>query len=348
VRSKLLALLVFLPLALVAEATALVLLLMADGPLPPKDILALLCFHLFSAAAAAEALERRYRPDDAAALGAWRLALALALLLPGFGVVILAVLAVRRPQATSETGDDGISPMEYRKQRGEAERAAEADRGTADANVEAISEALKDEDKAKRLGAVEALRALQNKQAIELLNKSLKNTVFEVRYQAVEALAGINTKYSDRISIATAAVDRDPSPANTRALGEVFFEYASLDMEDLSIQLHLHRSALAYLKKSIRPGEAADPEVLIKIAACLEKVGEEEQALEVYRAALEQRAQSVDALFGVARLQFKRGEFSELASTCRLMLEIPATDPQVVGVLRLWADGPRAGAQGKG
>lgn len=342
----LLALLVVLPLALVAEAFALHVLLAASGPLDARQLVMLLGLHLFSAVLAGEGARLRYPPGETARDGAWRLGLTLSLLLPGFGLLVVLVLMLRPPRGVRVKLDLLVSPMEYRKQQAEAELAAEAEKGTAGVAIETIGDALKDKDKAKRLGAVEALRALQNKEAIELLGRSLENTVFEVRYHAVEALAGINKKYSERIARATAALERDPGPRTQRALGEVYYEYASLEMEEASIQLHLYRNAVEHLREAQLPGERPDPEVLLRIALSLESLGEREQAFHAFKETLAILPTSSGALLGLARLQFQRAEFDQLRETCRTLLELddPALrEASLASVLTLWSEGLASG-----
>lgn len=339
-----LSLLLALPLGLAAELTAALLLLVHSGPMGLPKILSLLGLHLFATAALAEALQLRYEAGSPGATGAWQLALALAMLLPGFGPLLVAVMVVRPPRAALAKGDDFISPMEFRKQQAEAQLAIEGDKGHAGVQVEAIGDALKDSDKAKRLGAVEALRALENKQAVEMLSKSLKNTVFEVRYHAVEALATINKKYSARIAKATDAVEKKPTPANHRTLGEVYHEYAMLEMEDPSIQLHLHRNAVGNLTRAITPNAQPDPELLTRLATSLEAMGELEQASHKYRAALAHDPNNLAALLGSARLQYRQAQYERLPATCRQILKLGAKEvsQDYINVLALWAEGPEA------
>ena len=270
--------------------------------------------------------------------------LALALLIPAFGALLVAIMIARPPRSALVKTDDFVAPMEYRKQQAEAQLAAEADKGHAGVQVEAIGDALKDENKAKRLGAVEALRSLQNKQAVELLGKSLKNTVFEVRYHAVEALATINKKYSNRIAKATDLVEKKPTPEHYRALGEVYQEYASLEMEEPSIQLHLYRNAVANLRKAISPNSTPDPKMLLKLASCLEALGEFEQAWHTFRAVLNQEPQNQEALLASARIQYQQAQFDQLPQTCRQILDLGTKNlnQDYINVLALWAEGPEA------
>ncbi len=335
----LLAFALVLPLALGAEIVALLELVLAPR-LDGLHGLALVGLHLFSAVAFAEALTLRYPAEDPGADSAWRLGLVLALGLPLFGALLVAIVVLRPPRTIRVKLDDLVSPMEYRKQQAEAQLAAEADHGVAGVAVEAIGEALKDQDKDKRLGAVEALRALENREAVAMLGQSLKNTVFEVRFHAVEALAGINKKHSDRIAQATAALERDPTPDNRITLADVYHDYASLEAEEESIQQHLYRSAVNSYREAMSQGAQLDLRRRLQLAAGLVRTGSLQQAWHTYPAALELDPESYQALLGVAKLQFRQGQFDQLRGTCRRMLDLAPSEIEHPEVLQLWTGGP--------
>jgi tetratricopeptide (TPR) repeat protein len=336
--------LIALPISLAAELLALLLLLLAEDSLAGLEILSLLGLHLFASVVMAESLRLSFPAGARQAGVAWQLGLSLSLLLPGFGPLLTAVLVARPPRPPVAKSDDFISPMEYRKQQAEAELAAEAHKGHAGVQVEALTDALKDQDKAKRLGAVEALRSLENKQAVELLGRSLKNTVFEVRYHAVEALAAINKKYSSQIAEAIKLAEREPGPRSHGNLGAVYFEYARLEMEDPSIQQHLFRNAAHNLRMALPPDGTAPPDLLNKLAVCMEELGEYDEARKTFRAALAVDPDSMEALLGTARLQFRQAQFEQLPQTCRRILNQGADkiSQEYINVVALWAEGPKA------
>ena len=188
-KRTLISLAALIPLSLVAEGWTVLTLLTIRRALEPAEIIFLVCLHLVAAMCAAEGLRLRYAPGTPEGAGAWRAGLVFSLLLPVFGLAITAVLAARPTRSVALDTDDTLSPMEYRTVQAEAERRAEAELETADLSVEALGDSLKDADKDRRLGAVEALRNMESKEAVELLGKSLENTIFEVRYHAVEALS---------------------------------------------------------------------------------------------------------------------------------------------------------------
>ena len=334
-----------MPLALLAEAWTVLSLLSMRHALEPAEIIFLVSLHLISAVIGAEGLRLRYAAGTPEATGAWRVALVLGLLLPVFGLMITAVLAIRPSRTMALEQEDTISPMEYRTVQAEAERRAEAELETADLSVEALGDSLKDPDKGRRLGAVEALRNMESKEAVELLGKSLENTVFEVRYHAVEALSRINEKYSQRIAVATRAVEEDPSPEKYRVLGEVYHEFASMEMEDPSIQEHLYRSAVATLSKSILPGFPTPIGVRVKLAWCHEQLGNLDEAMEKYQSVVDEIPVQTESLLGIARLQFRQARFGPLAATCRRILElgVSLSEQEAAAAVTLWGERPRGG-----
>ena len=332
-------------LALLAEAWTVLTLVSIRHALEPAELIFLVSLHLVAAVCAAEGLRLRYPAGSSEGAGAWSTGLVLSLLLPVFGLVITAVLAARPTRTVALEELDTLSPMEYRTVQAEAERRAEAELETADMSVEALGDSLKDSDKGRRLGAVEALRNMESKEAVALLSKSRENTVFEVRYHAVEALSRINEKYSQRIAVATRAVEEDPSPEKYRVLGEVYHEFASMEMEDPSIQEHLYRSAVATLSKSILPGFPTPIGVRVKLAWCHEQLGNLDEAMEKYQSVVDEIPVQTESLLGIARLQFRQARFGPLAATCRRILElgVSLSEQEAAAAVTLWGERPRGG-----
>ena len=338
----LLAILVLLPVVVLAEGLAVMLAISGPQtfPLPLLGLVAGL--HLLGSVAAAEALALRFERETGHAAGAWYLGFTLTLLLPAFGMLLVLIMILRPPRVVMVKEDDFLSPMEFRAQQAEKELAEEADKGIIGSNIEAIEEATKDEQKAVRLGAVEAASKLGGKQAVEILSGAVMNTIFEVRFHAVEALSGINKKFSQRIAAATKELEADQTPANYRELGLIYHEFASLGMEDPSIQAHLYRNAVNNLREAANRG-AGTVEVLVKLASGLESVGEPGEARQAYHGILQQDASNAEALLGLAQIQYAMGEFNVLPQTCRDILNrVQGLEQQQLDVLALWAEGPEA------
>lgn len=326
-----------IPAAILAEVVGLLQIVLADQ-LDWRRVLAALGAHFFASVLLAEALAGRYAKAGTSVRSAWQLGFTLSFTLPVYGAVLTAVLVVRPPREMIVKEDGYLSPMEYRAQQAEAELAAEADKGYTGATVDAIKDAIKDEDKAKRLGAVEALRQRANKESVGQLALALKNTVFEVRFNAVEALAGINKKYSDRIGAAEAALDNDPCPENHRAMADVCYEYASMEMEEQSIQDHLWHLVIRHGQQAYAEGHAPDTALLGMVAEAFDHTGESEGARKLYAQMLTQNPGDYRALFGMATMQYREGKFDQLRQTCRRMLDLPEAkqDEEHIEVLVLW------------
>ncbi|MCB9556591.1 MAG: HEAT repeat domain-containing protein [Deltaproteobacteria bacterium] len=295
--------------------------------------LAIFGLHLGATVTIAEALRMRYRKMPHGRRSAWWIALCLSLALPIFGVFVVALLVIKPPPARSLADDVGLSPMEHRKIHAEGALAAEAERGTAGVEVEAIADVLKDRNPAKRLGAVDVLRQQESRQAVDMLQASLENTVFEVRYHAVEALAALSKKYSNRIAEATALVEREPTPENHASLANLYFEYAELGVEEQTIQQQLYGQAAQHFGQA-----GADPTYQLRRAACFDKMSRPEEALFAYQAALKRDANNHAALFGLAQIQYRQGLFDALRQTCRRLLacaDLPTEHRQAV---QMWAE----------
>ncbi|MCK5799575.1 MAG: HEAT repeat domain-containing protein [Deltaproteobacteria bacterium] len=329
--------------ALIAEFLALIQLVL-HPTMGLDHLFAILGLHVFASLTIGEGLKLRIPKNHPSGLGAWRIGFYLVFFLPMFGILLGVILTFRPPKVAMQLQDDFLSPMEYRKQQAEAELADEAALGHVSADVETVADALKDEDKAKRLGAVEALREMGDKQAVELLSQSLNNTIFEVRFHAVEALAGINQKFSKQIATATQAVERDPSPDNHLILANVYYDYASLEMEEESIQQHLYRNASSSYRQFL--SQKSDPEAMMKASSCLDRLGERDEALAGYKNVLTADPNNFSANLGIARAQFGAGQFQQLRETCRRILDLTLDRPperDIAEVLVMWAEGrPRA------
>ena len=333
----------FVGLALAAEGTALRWALdpavTAHALLPPG----LLGLHVFSAVSAAEAFALLVSPAPTQHVS-WRSGLVLGLLVPG-GALLLVPMLFRAPRLTADVAPEDLSPMEARKLQAEAQADAGLAKETAGVNVETIGDALRDKDHKRRLGAVRALRDLDEKAAVQLLLQSVKNTAFEVRFSAVDALAKMNKKYADRIAAGIDALDADPSTANHRALAETYHEYASLEMEEESIQLHLYRRALAHFEQS-RADEKTDTRLDSKIAQCLHQIGEHDRAKAVLTTILRKEPRQVQALLGLAQIHYAQGRFADLREVCQILLKLPEHEiADHKSLLSQWATlRPRQGA----
>ena len=326
------------PFALGLGLFGLAQLLTAPLPLSSALSFALLGLHLFSSVLAAELFRLRMRHSATLAKSAWRLALVLTLLLPMVGLVMICILILRPPRTPETPIEHALSPAEERKISAEGELAREADQQPAGQNIEAIGDALKDSEKAKRLGAVNALRKLENRQAVEMLGLSLQNTLFEVRFHAVEALAGIAQKHSQKIGEMTRVIADDPSEENHGKLGDIYFEYAELSMEEASIQEHLYRNAVIHLRQSVPKRAKMAGGTAMKIGLCALKLDALSDARAALRLAAEDPQFAYQAQLALANIAYRSDNFARLRALTRSLLQHEDLNEEHRDVLTYWSE----------
>lgn len=285
---------------------------------------ALLGLHLGAAALGGEAL--RLRARGAPAAHAW-LGAALVLLLPLLGVLALLVFAVAPPRV----GHAAAGGPSQEVQRAKAMADLQDERRlaqTVDADVQSIVDALKDPDVQVRLGAMEALRGMHGAAAVRLLKVSRTNTVFDVRFRAVEALGELSQRASDQVAHATAAVEAAlDNPARWAELGDAYRGHHDLGVED-DVQ---QRSLLVQAEACYRTAAELSPEdraYALAHAESLERVGRFEEAREVLAVALAltegaasgSGADGGPVYYAQARLAFRQGRIDALPGLCRQAL----------------------------
>jgi hypothetical protein len=311
--------------ALVAELCALMGVVLASPALQPGRLTMVLAAHLVAAVAIAEAARLRLPRGDPSGLGAWRLGATLAIGLPVYGPLLTILLVVRSPRPTAAKPDADLSPLQRRQQQAEACRVVHRGIKAAPvAGVDSIREALKDDDKARRLGAVEAARQLDGRRAARLLGGALDNTVVDVRFHAADALSGIGQRLAERVERAREELARKPMAAHHARLADLYDEYASLQAEEAAIRQHFYRRALHhYRQASACRGSSAQPELVLKVGRCLEALGDGAGALDVYRELERREPGGREALLGRARVQFQQQDYPGLRLTCQQLARLP-------------------------
>ncbi len=281
--------------------------------------------HLAGAVAAAEALRLR-APDPTAARSWHRLGLALALLFPILGALGVAwlVLLPPRPKARTEQGE---TAEVARARAMDQARARDRDAQVVGADVQSIVDALHDPDPALRLGAMDALREMKGPEAVRLLQRSLRNTLFDVRFRAVEALGNISQRYSDDIAAASAKVDASPDDADAHlTLADLYAEYRSLNVEDSVMQSYLLAQSEVHYRRAVELGRG-EKEVLLKLSQALVELDRHGDA----RAVLELRpelAGDPEVLLARARVEFARGRVEAVRTACRQALRSGRAIPE--------------------
>ena len=282
----------------------------------------LLAAHIVAAALSAEGLRLRYPSVDDDARddsGLYWTGLLLTLLVPVFGVIAVASLAVWPPPkgVTVARAESPEIARANAMQRAADSRRAEQEFG---ADIESIVDALQDADPELRLGAMEALRGKECPEVVRLLQQCLDNSLFDVRFRAVEALGDISGRYSERISKGVSAVEADPEDPDVRvALADLYVEYRELGVEDEAMQTAMLVMAEKNYRRAVELGRREKP-VLLSMARCLIDLGEldvAEWAVTRIRPGL---ADDADLLITLADIQFRRGHLRALAKTCQRAL----------------------------
>lgn len=288
-------------------------------PLGLGGALAVFGLHLGAAALSGEALRLRSRaaPDGHAAVG-----FCLTLLVPGVGVLGTLLLALFPPAVTSVSATES-----QEKERARAMEALQAERRAAqvvDTDVQSIVDALKDPDLLVRLGAMEALRGMKGAAAVRLLKVSRTNTVFDVRFRAVEALGEMSQKASDAENEALHAIDEDvQDPERWCTLGDAYRTHRELGLEDAVMQQSLSTQAESCFRTAweLAPNES---KYALRLAGALEGLGRFEDARGVLNTALGDNAggeaDPAMLFLALARVAFRQGQFQALTGLCRQAL----------------------------
>ena len=299
----------------------------------------LLAAHVTASVLAAEAMYLRFPGRRVDAGGFYWLGLLLTLLLPVFGVVGVASLVIR-PPSRIVSRRQSESPEEARAMA--MEKVADARRSEQQfgADIESVVDALSDPDPALRLGAMDALRAMQGPEAVRLLQRSLNNTLFDVRFRAVEALGEISQRYSDRISGASAMLERDPhNVEKLLALADLYVEYRGLGVEDEAMQQVMLAMSEKHYRRAVDLGCHERP-VLLKLSKCLVELDQIDDAEHVLTQHRPDLADDPDILVSLAAIHFRRGRVRSLRALCRRALRAGsgALPEETARVLRFWVE----------
>ncbi len=278
--------------------------------------------HLLAAVFGAEALQRRYpgARRDEEDFYAWGLAL-------GGGVPVLGVLGVLwlslRPPPADASEQAIKSPERVRQERAAQVREEDAEARTATLDVQALAEALEDPEAQARLAAIDTLRGMQGPKAVALLKAARDNSLFDVRYRAVEALGEFGQRYADRIRQATKAVDkRSDVPETHLDLADLYWEYRGLGLEEGQMQEALLSDAHQHYREAVELG-CTNPRAIISLSECLVALGWLDDAWAVLHSRPDWRSDP-EVLLALARIQFRAGAVGPLRTTAREALEADA------------------------
>jgi thioredoxin-like negative regulator of GroEL len=243
----------------------------------------------------------------------------LTLLVPVLGVLGVLLLALAPPAVR-----DVAAAESQEKERARAMEALQTERRMAqvvDTDVQSIVDALKDPDLQVRLGAMEALRGMKGAAAVKLLKVSRTNTVFDVRFRAVEALGEMSQSASDAVNEALQAVDEDvQDPERWCALGDAYRDHRALGLEDAVMQQSLATQAESCYRTAWELAPASS-KFALRLAQALETTGRFEDAREVLGGALGGAdADPATVYTALARVAFSQGQLRALTGLSRQAL----------------------------
>ena len=320
--------------ALLLEALALC--MVAGAASEPLRLLSAGAAHVAASGFCAEGLRLR-APDPEVGASMYRAGWLLGLGFPLFGVLICLVMATYRHRGQSR----GVDAESLEKRRSRAARAALEKRRTQQqlgAGIDAIVDALKDRDAKVRVAAVDALRDESSKRAVKFLSRSRTNTVFDVRFRAVESLNRISKEHGDRIAKAKKEWAEDPSsPELHGKLAGLCLEYGLLGLENQTTRTMLLEQAVEHAAAAVELGDG-DRAAALTHGTALRELDRLDEAELCYRQLLARNKFDVEAGLGLLEVQFLRKDLAALPDTCRQLLRHagPALDPATIDALKLW------------
>ncbi len=185
--------------------------------------------------------------------------------------------------------------------------------------VQPLVDALKGADVDLRKGAVDALAAKNDPEAIRMLANSLENTMLEVRYFAVEALSEISKDFGDRIIEAQQEAEANPQSYEAiAALGGCYYDYAISDVEDKTLSEYYLRQAHNEYHKAVQLA-GNDVALLARFAEVLMRLDKFQEALDAYHSAASRDPRNLKAMIGIADAYFQMGKIQEVRRIVRQM-----------------------------
>ena len=318
------------------------------GPAQSMGLLGFLAFHLGAAAMAAESL--RLSSLESGFGGSRSLAATAAFLtlaFPGIGSAVVVYLAYFRP--SGRRGYAGKASLQT--QRAEAAQEAQERKRAAqlvEGSVRSVADALKDRSKDVRIAAVESLRGDVSKKAVQFLEQSQMNTVYDVRVRAIDNLNTIRDQCRQKLRDSRGQLQQRGGDLNLLFDHAILCkETAELGIEDTATSHDLYREARACTAQISTQWPDAS-EVHFISASVLRALGRYQEAEHEYAAILRSEPTNSEAILGLAEVQFQSRDFSSLRMTCRQLVRAKTgdLDAELTQVLRMWLHGVEGHAQG--
>lgn len=330
--------------SLTSEATALYALFSLPGA---PALMGFVGLHLGAAGLASESLRNSALRSNFGGTGSIAVAGAFfTLAFPALGSLVVLYLVVARPAGRRSFANQ--ESLESQRARAAAD-AMERKRGEQQvgSSVYAIGDALKDRDKDVRIAAVESLRGQVSPKAVQFLEQSQLNTVFDVRVRAIENLNLLRDTFRKKLAASRQLVlEGGNAIGPLLAHADLCMETAELGIEDPSAALklfgeaHHHASVVCYLAPQ-------NHEAQTMAARALRALGRDLEAELTYRELLQHNRGDIEAVVGLAEVQFNRKDFGALRNTCRqiVRMQTGALSPELLPAMRIWlrdAGAPRS------
>ena len=269
-----------------------------------------------AAGALAQAYVRARALDEKSALATgWLWAAAFPVLGVGAGLVLLTLRQRGgRPSRLEESWQERRSHA--------AQRALEEKQAAQQVSHDVVPlvDALRAGDGALRISAMEAVRDRDSRPIVMMLSRERQNTLYDVRFRAVEHLGRINDQSLERIAAAEREVATQPSAEVHLKLARLCFDHAELGLDSKEVARGFLARAVVHAERAQALGHPnAATQVLL--ARVFWRLGALERAELELKRAHEIDPSSGDALLGLAELQFARKDFQGLRLTCATMLK---------------------------
>jgi hypothetical protein len=275
-----------------------------------------LALHFAAAGSLAHAFARDRRLDGRAALGTgWLWAGAFPLL----GVIAGAALFAMRGRKASRVAVE----ESWQERRSQAARRAQAETERAQhvsADVVPLVDALRAGHGGLRISAMEAVKDRHSRPIVLMLARERQNTLYDVRFRAVEHLGRINDRSLGDIAESERALAEGPETAALHEkLAQQLFEHAELGLDAAEITRNHLTRVVVHAERALALGKPSAATVVL-LARSFWRLGAPDRAELELRRAQEIEPGNGEALYGLAELQFARKDFHGLKHTCQRLM----------------------------
>ncbi|MBN2735756.1 MAG: HEAT repeat domain-containing protein [Spirochaetales bacterium] len=205
--------------------------------------------------------------------------------------------------------------------------------------IEAFADILHGDDKELRLGAINALQKMGDRQSIDILNSSLDNTYQEVRYYAVEALNKLSQEHMDKINLLKSMIEIKPEDHLIRmTLADNYYEYASKGLEEKTIENYYLTCAKDEYTRIIREEqeEIRREDVLKKLCDTYFLLGDYDEAIRVGNEILGIIQDDSWAILRILESYFKKKDYLSIREWSHRYIKNQEIHSEVRQAMEMW------------